>query len=263
LSEQWSFEHEMIVRRFGAGPELVWIHGLGEWSANFDPIAHHPALDDFAHTLPDLPGYGRSPPPEVVPRQDSLTALASHLVAWLAPRPPAVLIGHSMGGVLATMVAEQVAVRGVIDLDGNLTRGDCTYSLQAASYSLEDFITHGFGELRAQVYTAGIQDLALRAYHVALVASSPAMFHRNAIDLIEASTTETLAERLANLRAPSLFIAGMPGGICEQSQRQLDRLGARWMGIQPSGHWVHLDQPDELASAIAGFVRELATSHVQ
>ncbi|MBS1121501.1 MAG: hypothetical protein H6Q90_3729 [Deltaproteobacteria bacterium] len=253
----------MIVRRFGAGPELVWIHGLGEWSVSFDAIAHHPALDDFAHTLPDLPGYGRSPPPDPIPARDSLGHLASHLVAWLAGRPPVVLVGHSMGGVLATLVAEQIAVRGVIDVDGNLSRGDCTFSVQAASYSPEDFLAHGFGELRAQVYTAGIQDPALRGYHVALAAADPAMFHRNSIDLLELSATDTLAERVVNLRAPSLFVAGVPGGICEHSRLMLDRLGARWMVVQPSGHWVHVDQPDELAAAIAGFVRELAASHVQ
>ena len=40
---RWQLEHAdghaMMVRRFGAGPEIVWIHGLGEWSANFDPVA--------------------------------------------------------------------------------------------------------------------------------------------------------------------------------------------------------------------------------
>ncbi len=256
----------MIVRRFGSGPELVWLHGLGEWSANFDVIARNPALDDFSHTLPDLPGYGRSPWPEASTSagdRDSLALLAAHLIAWLGGRPPAVLVGHSMGGVLSTMIAEQIAVRGVVDLDGNLTRGDCTFSAQAAAYSLDDFLAHGFAELRAQVYRGGLQDLALRGYHSALAAASPAVFHRNAVDLVIASATETLAERLTALRSPALFIAGVPGGICERSREQLDRLGARWMGIEPAGHWVHIDRPDELAAAIAGFVRELATSHVQ
>jgi hypothetical protein len=39
---RWSFERDMMVRRFGTGPELVWIYGLGEWTASFDPVAAHP-----------------------------------------------------------------------------------------------------------------------------------------------------------------------------------------------------------------------------
>ena len=44
---EWALELGMMVRRFGDGPELVWLHGLGEWSRNFDAIAAHPALAGF------------------------------------------------------------------------------------------------------------------------------------------------------------------------------------------------------------------------
>src|SRR4051812_35865468 len=102
----------MTVRRFGDGPDLVWIHGLGEWSQSFDDAARR--IDGFTHVMPDLPGYGRSPWPDDAPDGDSLAALAVELAAWLGdrstspgggPTAPAVLVGHSMGGVLATLVA--------------------------------------------------------------------------------------------------------------------------------------------------------------
>ena len=34
----------MVVRRIGSGPEVVWIHGLGEWSVSFDAVLAQPAL---------------------------------------------------------------------------------------------------------------------------------------------------------------------------------------------------------------------------
>jgi pimeloyl-ACP methyl ester carboxylesterase len=249
----------MSVRRKGSGPEVVWIHGLGEWSLSFDATTRHAALSAFAHTLPDLPGYGRSPWPETAPDDgsDSLALLADRLAAWVAERPPAVLIGHSMGGVLATLVAERTAVRAVVDVDGNLSRGDCTYSAQAARYTAQDFAAHGLASMRDEVYRDGTTDPALRGYHGALHLASPFVFHRNAVDLVRLSVSETLAGRLAAVRAPKLFVAGVPDGICAHSRALLDRHGVRWVGLSPAGHWVYVDQPDAFAAAVASFLHEL------
>jgi pimeloyl-ACP methyl ester carboxylesterase len=250
---QWTLEHAMMVRRFGTGPEVVWIHGLGEWAADFDPIAAHPAFSGFSHVLPDLPGYGRSPWPA---HPDDLEQLADRLAAWLGDRRPA-LIGHSMGGVLATLIAERIAVRAVVDVDGNLSTGDCTFSAQASAYSLDDFLAFGFSAMRADVYERGRTDVPLRGYHAAMCASSPRVFHHHAAQLVTMSAPETLATRLAKLRAPVLFVAGVPDGICAHSRELLDRLGVRWVGLEPAGHWVHCDQPEAFASAVAGFLHEL------
>jgi len=76
----------MMVRRFGTGPELVWIHGLGEQSRSLDAVAAHPALAGLSHVLIDLPGYGRSPWPE---RADALEQLADRLAGWIGDRQPA------------------------------------------------------------------------------------------------------------------------------------------------------------------------------
>jgi pimeloyl-ACP methyl ester carboxylesterase len=247
----------MMVRRFGAGPELVWIHGLGEQSRSLDAIAAHPALAGFAHTLVDLPGYGRSPWPDAAAPPDDLEALADRLAGWLADRRP-VLVGHSMGGVLAQLIAERAAVRAVIDAEGNLSRGDCTHSALAAAYPLDDFLGHGYAAMRADVYDGGRTDLALRGYHAAMALASPRVFHHHAHQLVDLSEPETLVTRLAALAVPTLYLAGgLPGGICPRSRELLDQHRVRWLHIEPSGHWLHIDQPDRFAAALAGFVGEL------
>jgi pimeloyl-ACP methyl ester carboxylesterase len=242
----------MLVRRFGAGPELLWLHGLGEWSANFDSIAAHPAFAGFSHVLPDLPGYGRSPWPD---EPDDLPRLADRLAAWIGDRRPAVL-GHSMGGVLALLLAERAAVRAVVNVDGNLSSGDCTFTARATAYSLDDFIAHGFAAMRAEIYDLGRTDPAMRGYHAAMSATSPRHYHHHAAQLVAMSAPETLAPRLAQLSVPTLFVAGVPGGICAHSRALLDRHGLRWIGLEPAGHWGHVDQPDAFAAAVAGFLRD-------
>jgi pimeloyl-ACP methyl ester carboxylesterase len=231
----------------------VWIHGLGEWSASFDAVAAHPAFAGFSHVMPDLPGYGRSPWPE---HAIGLESLADRLAAWLGDRKPA-LIGHSMGGVLAILIGERIAVRAVVDVDGSLSAGDCTFSGQAAAYSLDDFVRFGYSAMRADVYESGRTDVALRGYHAAMCAASPRMYYEHALELIALSEPELLVERLARLRTPALFVAGVPDGICAHSRELLDRHGVRWIGIEPAGHWVHHDQQDAFASAVVGFLREV------
>lgn len=250
----WSLEHGMMVRRIGAGPEVVWIHGLGEWSVSFDPIVAAPMLAGFTHVLIDLPGYGRSPwpPPDQVV---GLDAIADQLAAWLGDRRPA-LVGHSMGGVLATLVAERVPVRAVVDCEGNLSSGDCIFSAKAAAYTLDGFVARGLADLRASVFEGGLQDLELRNYHAAMSAAQPQSFHRHANDLMTLSATEQLAPRLAAIAAPSLFIAGVPDGICARSRALLDEHAVRWLALSPSGHVVFFDQSTLFAAAVGDFLRE-------
>ncbi len=253
---RWGLEHGMQVRRAGQGgrpgPRVVWIHGLGESSVSFEPVIEK--LPGFDHVLVDLPGYGRSPWPDA---PLGLTEVADRLARWLDDDRPAVIAGHSMGGVLCTLVAERTAVRAVIDIDGNLTRGDCTFSALASAYPEADFCARGFSEMRAQVYADGQTRPELRTYHAAMCFASPAMFHRHARELVELSSEGTLGPRLAALHVPALFVAGVPSGICADSRALLDRLGVRWLGIAPAGHWVYLDQLDRFAAEVTRFLTEL------
>src|SRR5690606_20316406 len=141
-----------------------------------------------------------------------LDEVADRLARWLDDDAPATIIGHSMGGVLCTLVAERTAVRTVVNIDGNLTRGDCTFSAAASAYSEGDFIARGLSELRAQVYADGASKPPLRGYHAAMCFASPAMFHRHARELVELSSAGTLGPRLAALHVPKLFVAGVPDG---------------------------------------------------
>jgi pimeloyl-ACP methyl ester carboxylesterase len=250
---KWSLEHGMSVRRgAGQGTRVVWIHGLGESSVSFEPVVAR--LPGYVLVLVDLPGYGRSPWPGAALGLDEV---AERLAYWLAGEPPAVIIGHSMGGVLCTLVAEQAAVRGVVDIDGNLTRGDCTFSALASAYTLDDFVARGFAEMRAQVYADGAQRPELRTYHAAMCFASPPMFHRHALELVEMSTAGTLAPRLAALKVPALFVAGVPDGVCVESRALLDRLGVRWVGLEPAGHWVYLDQLARFTAEVDRFLTAL------
>jgi pimeloyl-ACP methyl ester carboxylesterase len=255
MTRSWS---SLSTQTFGDGPLVIWLHGLGESSLCFAAISRHPALHHFRHRLIDLPGYGRSPWPAEPYRLDEA---ATELASWLATDgEPAILIGHSMGGVLAQLIAERAPaqVRAVIDVDGNLSLGDCTFSGKAAAIPLTAFIAKGFDDLRDSVYTDGLTRPPLRGYHASMRFADPRVFHRHSLDLLELSTPEDLARRLAALPMPSLYIAGSPEGASAHSKELLVTASARWKIIESSGHWPFLDQPEAFAAAVAEFLTSLS-----
>jgi pimeloyl-ACP methyl ester carboxylesterase len=232
-------------------PVAVLVHGLGESGLCFERIALHPALAPWRVIVPDLPGYGRSAwadPP--LP----LASLADRLAQWLAERlaSPVAIVGHSMGGVVAQLLAERHPrrVRCVIDVDGNLSTGDCTFSSRAAAVSLQEHLGGRFEALCDAVYRQGARCPAHRGYYASLRLCDPRAFHLHARELEDLSRGEGLARRLAALSMPVHFVAGVPGGAAPRSLELLAEAGLRPHLIDPSGHWPFLDRPDEFASVL-------------
>jgi pimeloyl-ACP methyl ester carboxylesterase len=251
-------EHGMFVRTMPGDPKLpslVFVHGLGESGLCFEPVVRHPRLQPWRRYVVDLPGYGRSAWAAPI----SLEGLADHLAAWMRaahPGEPFIPVGHSMGGVVALLLAERHPdlLDGVIDVDGNKSLGDCTFSSQAACQSLGPFENGGFDALRSKVYAAGGRDMAQRGYYASLRFCDPRAFHRHSVELVERSGREDLAMRLASLSLPKLYVAGQPGGACARSMELLREAEVPHIAIAPSGHWPFLDQPDAFVAALEAFL---------
>lgn len=258
FEDGWFFRRRSAARPRGT---LVWIHGLGESGLCFERIAAHPEFRRFDQLIPDLPGYGRSPWPTRPERLERLALAAALWVEARAATPPVIWLGHSMGGVLATLAAERRprAVQAVVDIDGNITSGDCTFSGRAASRSRAAFLRGGLEELRRAVHRKGVRDEALRGYAASLAFADPASFYRHSVDLVRLSRDGSLARRLAALGIPVLYVAGSPGGACPRSLAALRREGVPVAVVAPAGHWPFVDAPDEFAAAVAAFLRDAAS----
>lgn len=91
-----------------AGPEsaplVVLLHGFTGSKENWLPLMAVLSKDHRV-IAPDLPGWGES---QRLPGADyGVRAQAGRIAAWLdtLPRPPELLVGHSMGGHIAALVA--------------------------------------------------------------------------------------------------------------------------------------------------------------
>lgn len=108
-------------------PTLLLIHGLAGSLDYFDPAARIANAD--VRTL-DLLGYGGLR--DVSGDRLTLQAQAEHVASYLEMRcqTPAWLLGHSMGGAVALLVADQrpELVAGIINVEGNFTLKDAFWS---------------------------------------------------------------------------------------------------------------------------------------
>jgi|GEM_PF-1914235 len=96
------YRQELAYRVVGDGQPVVCLHGLWNSSAVWQR-----ALETFSPQYrlyaPDLPGHGRTPA-HLPWRMREVAAL---LATWMRSleMPPATVVGHSMGGALAIMLA--------------------------------------------------------------------------------------------------------------------------------------------------------------
>ena len=92
-------DNALSARRGGAGdPLLLLLHGLGAAGAVWDGLtALLPGRWPGRWAAPDLPGHGRAAPLA----RYSFGGLAAAVAATVDPGAPLVVLGHSMGGVVA------------------------------------------------------------------------------------------------------------------------------------------------------------------
>jgi pimeloyl-ACP methyl ester carboxylesterase len=105
------------LRTGGSKPPLVLLHGLTGSGACWSPLAR--ALEgEYDVVMPDARGHGNSSTPLNGYRYQDHASDVVGLIHELGLAAP-VLLGHSMGGMTAAVVATQIAttIRGVILAD--------------------------------------------------------------------------------------------------------------------------------------------------
>ena len=90
---------------YGVGPvRVVWLHGWARRAHDFAAAATRLTEDGASSVALDLPGFGSSPAPAVAGGARHYATLVAPALADLADGP-VVLVGHSFGGLVATVIA--------------------------------------------------------------------------------------------------------------------------------------------------------------
>jgi N-formylmaleamate deformylase len=233
-------------RTGGANPPIVLLHGLTGSGATWAPIAR--ALErDYDVVMPDARGHGESSAPTHGYTYDDHANDVIGLIRTLELDRP-IVVGHSMGGLVAAVVASRARLRGLILVDPTFLSAERQREVHDSDVA----------EQHRRVLALAKSDVIadLRARHprrspelIELLADARRATRLAAFDVLTPPNPDYRAVMRAN-DVPSLLVIGdRPVVTLEQAAE----LGVRALQIRDAGHGVPYDQPARLAEIIASF----------
>lgn len=175
-----------------------------------------------------------------------------------------VVVGHSMGGDIATLLcasSEFPTVRALVNIEGTLTRDDLFISNQAVQAQERGAFAEWFHDFKAeQVYeTLGSKYSSCRRYFASLCFARPDAFLKDSMETLRTATARQgcshtmIAEVYMSLSIPHVFCYGglsASGSTVALLQRQ----GLDSMSYANAFHWVMIDAADVLYRDLASWI---------
>lgn len=247
------------LRTGGNKPSVVLLHGLMTSGACWTHLARELEAD-YDVIMPDARGHGNSNAPDQGYCYDNLATDVLSLIEALELATP-VLLGHSMGGMTAAVVASRnpKRLRGLILADpAFLTpqRQKEVYESDVAAQhrrvlnrSREDFLTetrarhsHRSSEL-IELFAQARFQTCIHAFKVLTPPNPDYMQLINTIDI------------------PSLLVIGGVGGVVSPVvAAELTRLNQRLEIVQiaEAGHGIPYDQPERFSVVVKAFLHSVS-----
>ena len=249
----------------GAGPVVLFLHGIGGGHLAFAPQLETFAQAGYRAVAWDMPGYGHSDPIEPYTFK-GLAEKCIALIDALAARDgqQVSLVGHSMGG----MVAQEVVARRP-DLVQHLIlcgtsaafgRSDGEWQRQFVAQRMAP-LTAGqtMADLARQLVPtmAGPKALpeGLRLAEHCMSGVSPGTYRR----ALEALVTFDRRADLPLIAVPTLLVAGQndPNAPPEVMRHMSERIrGSRLHVMQGIGHLMNLEAPDDFDPLLMHFLQD-------
>ena len=236
----------------GRGPTVVLVHGLGSDYDDWLPVARDLARDHRV-VFVESPGHGLAPMATPFALEQATLAL-DRAIAEQA-HDPVVLVGHSVGGLVATAEALHAPqrVRGLVLVETALAP---QVSRAEADTLIAEFDRDWEGTLHA-VYSSFGRD-SLQGER--LWARASQVERQNLRAWIPVALHTDLTSEAAGLAMPVLAVLAPRSWEAEETwEHAAKALGyariprLRGVRIENCGHFIMLDRPRRLAEAIRRF----------
>ena len=247
------------LRTGGGKPPVVLLHGLMGSGACWTPLAR--ALEsDFDVVMPDARGHGGSSAPQHGYRYDDHASDVVGLIRGLELSRP-VLVGHSMGGMTAAVVASRGAelIRGLVLVDPTFLSPE-----RQREVSESDVADQHRAALRLQKSELVAQARARSPHRLSeiieLQAEARLKTHVGAFDVLTPPNPD-YRDVVSAIDVPSLLVIGDSSPVVTlEMATELRSLNARVRieQLQDAGHGLPFDQPERLGEVVVSFLRELA-----
>ena len=242
-----------VVGAMGRGPTVVLVHGLGSDSNDWLRTARNLARDHRV-VLVGLPGHGVAPMASPFSLEQATLAL-DRAIAEESPDAPVVLVGHSIGGLVAAAEALHAPgrVRALVLVETALA----PQSTPAEADTFMTMLDRDWEGTLHSVYTSFGRD-SLQGEELWREASQIERVKMR--EWITVAMTADLTKEVAALPMPVLAVLTLrswePGETWEHAAKALGYAAVprlKGVRLEHSGHFVMLDEPNELASEIRRF----------
>jgi alpha-beta hydrolase superfamily lysophospholipase len=196
---------------------VVISHGLGEHSARYGHVASRLVDQGYAVYALDHRGHGRSPGPRAnIERFSYLVTDLSTFTGRSArqhPGRPVFLVGHSMGGAIATATAVKIqdTLRGLVLSGPALAAGEIVPPFKRKIVGLLSALAPNAGAMKLPPEAVSRDPEVVRAYE-----ADPLVFHgsvpaRTVAELLQA--IDGFPESVLKLRLPVLVQHGIADSL--------------------------------------------------
>lgn len=246
------------VEEQGTGePTLVFLHYWGGSLRTWDKVVARLA-DSFRCVAYDIRGWGKSDAPASGYSISDMAIEAASLIEMLGLKKY-VLVGHSMGG----KVAQLLASRKPTGLAGLILVAPAPPTPVRFPDEIRQQQIHAYDNRESVIQTVGFLTARLPAPEILeqIIEDSLGASREAVLAWPTSSLLEDISAEVPKIDVPTLILAGEKDRVdsVEQHRREiLARIpNARLEIVKGSGHLVPIDEPAQLASAIAQFAAEL------
>lgn len=247
------------LRTGGNKPPVVLLHGLMTSGTCWTPVAR--ALEkDYDAIMPDARGHGNSGVPDQVYLYENLAADVVSLIDALDLANP-VLVGHSMGGMTAAVVAGRNSkrLRGLILVD------PAFLTLERQNEVHESDVVDQHRRILGRSKEDFLAETRLRRSHrpqeiIELLVEARFQTSIRAFEILTPPTPDYI-QLINMLDIPSLLVIGGVGSVVSP------KVAAELAGLNPhlkvvqiaeTGHGIPYDQPDRLSAIVQTFLSSLS-----